>query len=466
MLLLKPINTGLLVYRILAHSYPNNEVRLTFSSLSRRKYLDSGEIEAYPISWQSQTDNEGSENGPEKFPPLSLVPDSKTQPFTTGYGALPSKPTAFGPSARRKIMRAGGALEKSISSPSECLFLTATLPGSTEASFRAIAEWSGYIVNSLKSWIANHITAKLDFYVWEYQRRGALHLHYCVHAQDENARNHIQRGFKDWWISILHRVGEKSLTDLFRKNDKYTHLSDVSKVRAVAEICRKSPARYLAKYLSKSTSKLKGRAQFFTPSRWWGTSRPLKKLLNDLTEIIEIVEGSYFGCIKKLQEVKSAFESCEGRYFPFNHKYGLGETLLIYPSSAIDNTNLIDEIKAMTTLSKIEKASQHFKPSTMLKPHKTRLLNWSGYWMAQLPIRDTGIRNALKEFNDFLNTVVPSKSREPLQIIYEWNNRLYNLRELAIHSPCGRNRDDRLMIDRVLTDLEIAIKHICLNGWQ
>ena len=454
------------MYKILAQSYPNNEIRLTFSSVSQRKFVDDGEIESYPIGWQFETEGVDLVDGLEKNPGLSLVSNSKTLGLTTGYGLLPEKPTTFGPSARRKIMRAGGALEKSISDPSECLFLTATLPGSTEASFKAIAEWSGYVVNSLKSWIANHITAKLDFYVWEYQKRGALHLHYCVHAQDEDARNHIQRGFKDWWIQILHRVGEKTLTDLFRKNHKYTHLSDTSKVRAVAEICRKSPARYLAKYLSKSTSKLKGRARFFTPSRWWGTSRPLKKLLDDLTQTIEIIEGSYFGCIKKMQEIRSAFESCEGRFHAIPHKYGLGETLIIYPASESDNKSLIEDIETMTTLSKLQKASEHFRPSVMLKPHRSRLLKWSFYWMNSLPDKESGMREILKEFNTFLMSVVPSESDEPLYLIYEWQNKLYNLASCIGYSACGRNREDRLMIDRVLVDLEIAIKHICYEGWE
>lgn len=454
------------MYRILAQSYPNNEIRLTFSSLSQKKYIPDGEIEAYPLDWKSETDSDTPVNPLEENPGLSLVSNSKSLGLTTGYGLLPSKPTAFGPSARRKIMRAGGALEKSVLSPDECLFLTATLPGSTSESFKALAEWSGYIVNNLKAWISNHVAAKLDFYVWEYQRRGALHLHYCVHVPCESSRIHIQDGFKNWWITILHRVGEKSLTDLFRKNSKFSHLSDTSKTRAVAEICRKSPARYLAKYLSKSKSKLKGRARFFTPSRWWGTSRPLKKLLDDLTETIEIVEGTYFRCIKKLQEVKSIFEQCEGRYHPFNHKYGMGETLLIYPSSAIDNENLIDELKAMTNLSKLERHLEQFKPSIMLKPYKTRLLNWSGYWMNQLPERDTGMRHSLKEFNQFMNSVIPSQSDEPLMIVYEWRNRLYNLREVVGYSPCGRNREDRLMLDKALADLEIAINYICANGWE
>lgn len=454
------------LFKIVAQFYPNNESRVTFSSLPQKKYVDTGELDSYPIEWHHPTDSVALETLKKSDPPLSLGLNSKTERRTTGYGLLPKKPTAFGSNARRKIMRAGGALEQSISDPSECLFLTATLPGSTEQAFRAIAEWSGYVVNSLKAWISNHVAAKLDFYVWEYQRRGALHLHYCVHVQDENARTHIQNGFKNWWIGILHRVGEKSLTDLFRKNDKFTHLSDPSQVRAVAEVCRKSPARYLAKYLSKSATKIKGRARFFTPSRFWGTSRPLKTLLENLTKTVEIVQGSYHSCIKKMQGLKTAFESCDGRYHSFNHKYGLGETLLLYPANPFDYTNLLDEVSAMTTIARLQNELDKFKPSEMLKPHKIRLIKWSEHWINELPYKESGMKQSLEVFNEFLHTVFPGQSDDPLMLIYEWTNRLYNLNDCIGYSACGWNREDRMMIDRVLSDLEISIDYICTNGWQ
>ena len=454
------------MYKILAQFFPNNETRLVFSSLSQRKSVNSGEVESYPIGWQATTDSVGQKTKNDSPPYLSLVPNSKTQRSSAGYGDLPLKPTQFGGNARRQIMRAGGAMEQSVSDPGECLFLTGTLPGSTEDSFRALAQWSGYVVNSLKAWISNHISAKLDFYCWEYQKRGALHLHYCVHAQDEQARTHIQRGFKDWWIDILHRIGEKTSTDMFRKNSNYTHLSDPSKVRATAEVCRKSPARYLAKYLSKSAGKLKGRARFFVPSRWWGTSRPLKAILKNLTKTIEVGQGSYFACIKKMQKLKTAFESCEGKYYPFSHKYGLGETLLIYPTSQTDNDNLFNQVSAMTMLNRLKQPSQNYKPSAVLKPHRTRLLEWSHYWINSLPERETGMIQSLKSFNEFLMNVSPGQSTEPIYVIHEWSNRLYNLSNVIGYSACGKSRDDRLLIDTVMDDLEIAIKHISYNGWE
>lgn len=399
-------------------------------------------------------------------PPLSLDLNSKTSELSTGYGLLPVKPTVFGLNAKRILIRSGAALEKSISSPDECLFLTATLPGSTNESFRAIAEWSGYAVNSLKAWVSNHVAAKLDFYCWEYQKRGALHLHYCVHAKDKQARSHIQRGFHSWWIQLLDRISEKSGVDLFRKNDKFTHRSDTSKVRAVAEICRKSPARYLAKYLSKSAKGMKGRAKFFTPSRWWGTSRPLKKILESMTEIVEIIEGGYFGCIRKMQEIKAVFETCEGAGYRFRHKYGMGESLVLYPDCEFSNIKLFEELEDMTIATKIEKQMENFIPSKMLRPHKSRLLAWAYRWIHELPRDESGMIETLKEFYDALFSMSPSSADEPLYIIYDWRNRLWNLNQCIGYSKCGRNYNDRNMIDSALCDLEIAIDYICTKGWK
>lgn len=454
------------MFRILAYSYPNNEIRAVFSAvpaLRTQLPLDDDGEEIGPDYPLSENIGEVAE---EKNATLSLVSNSKTLGKTVGYGLLPLRPTSFGINAKRKIIRAGGALEKSINSPSECLFLTGTLPGSTEESFKAIAQYSGYVVNALKAWVSNRVRSKLDFYCWEYQKRGALHFHYCVHVPDDEARSQIKDGFKEWWIGILKRVGEKSGTDLFRKNDKYTHLSDTSKVRAVAEICRKSPSRYLAKYLSKSANCMKGRARFFTPSRWWGTSRPLKSLLESMTLISEIIEGSYFACVKKMQEVKASFECGEGKQYKFRHKYGMGETLLAYPSSDDENVKLFEDLEDMSTMDKINKQLETFRPSSMLRPHKSRLLKWSYHWIDSLPNSETGMIESLKEFHLFLISVEPTKSTEPLMLVYEWRNKLWNLNECIGYSKCGRNYEDRKMIDKVLCDLEIAIHSICKYGWQ
>ena len=407
--------------RIIAYKYPNNEIRIVQSQSKplRRNFsnLVTGEIDPIDLSvedyedWINSTsldeDDMNCELGPahpvnlssELVRPLSLGPNSKTFPKTAGYGSLTTRPSVFGLNAKRNLIRSGAALETEAIAE-HCIFMTGTLPGSTEDAFRSIAEWSGYIVNGLKAWVSNYARQKLDFYCWEYQARGALHLHYCVYVPDNESRNAIVSGFKQWWIDCLSRVGEKSNCDLFRRDSAWTWLSDLTKVKAEAEICRKSPARYLAKYLSKSVAPRSGPSKFFTPSRWWGTSRPLKKLLNSLTEIVEIAEGSYHSICKKWESVKHIWSIVEGRLESYKHKFGMGQTLLAYPMNQSESNNLLQDIKSMSTLSIERLNKDNNKPSLALRILRDRMVIWCHEALPSLSNSFDGLIQSTIEFMD------------------------------------------------------------------
>lgn len=441
------------MHRIIVHSYPNNEIRAVFCSMPPSKPIDYSQPEfTEPLEPCL------------KNPPLSLGLNSKPVRSTVGYGSLPSKKTVFGLNAKRQIVRSGAAMEKSVSSPSECIFLTGTLPGSTPESFAAIASYSAYIVNNLKAWIAKRIPSKLDFYCWEYQKRGALHFHYCIHAPDSDARLHILDGFREWWINTLKRVGSLAGVDLFRKNDRYTHLQDLSKVRAVAEICRKSPSRYMAKYLSKTAGKLKGRAIFFTPSRWWGVSRPLKKILDSLSTTVEIMSGSYFSCVRKMQEIKQALESTEGLHHVYPHKYGMGETSLIYPANGTEFDLLLQELQSMSVISMQERRIAKGGMTQMIKPYKIRLLRWSSEYSQSLEVKNPSLSLALKEFKDALYLINPSTADSPLHAMYELNNLTFKIREVCMNTPAMYQRIVIEMFELALFDFESVIKILSYNS--
>lgn len=452
------------MYRILAQSFPNNEIRVVFSALPAVRPLNGGCEDEFPspaIDDSRTTEDYDSE---KESPPLSLVPNSKPDRKLTGYGDLPLKPTVFGLNARRKIVRSGAAMEKSIESPSECLFLTGTLPGSTPEAFAGIAAYSAYIVNNLKAWIAKRVSSKLDFYCWEYQRRGALHLHYCIHVPNDCDRKYIVSGFRDWWINTLIRVGEKFGCDLFRKNDKFTHLDDLSKVRAVAEVCRKSPARYMAKYLSKSAQKLKGRACFFTPSRWWGVSRPLKSLLDSLSKTVEIISATYLGCLKTMQDIKHVTESSEGLRYAYPHMYGLGETLLNYPTNEESFDQLFHDIESMSVMSKMNTRISAAGMTATIRPYKIRLLRWSSDYSQSLQSKDPQIAEVLSLFHTSLMPISPSTSESPIHAMYEFNNLVFNVREACIRTPALWNRNDIELFELALFDIEATIKLLAYNG--
>ena len=453
------------MYKIVAQSFPNNEIRVTWSSLPhvrepKSEVLSSGYIpdpEIGPIIQDTE----------EKFPaPLSLVPNSQTERSDAGFGRLPDKPTAFGLNAKRSLIRRGAAMEGT-APPEECLFLTGTLPGSTVDSFRSLAEWSSYIVHRLKSWVGNYALSKLDFYCWEYQKRGALHLHYCVWLPDSVGRSHILRGFHDWWVEILHTVGEKSHCDMFRKNSNKTHLGDTGKVRAVAEICRKSPARYLAKYLTKSASPVRGAARAFSPARWWGTSRPLKALCDSLTQTIEIIEGGYHRVRVLWEQIFHACDSSDSVTYAYRHKVGSGHTLVSYPNSPDEKIWLLQNLESFSPMATIAVRSHSTHPFQALKIVKTQQMRYFEQLLEGLPNTQQGLRNALTTHLNWMQALTPSTSLEPLSNCLAWMARTADLRSIfqsSLGLPFGtmKKMDDWLTIQDTeinrLADMELLAR--------
>ena len=450
------------MYKIVAQSYPNNEIRVTWSSLPHPRPPKSEEISSdgeivppcTPVNPSSEL------NSP---PPLSLVSNSQTKRSDAGFGRLPDKPPAFGLNAKRNLIRRGAAREGT-APPEECLFLTGTLPGSTQDSFRSLAEWSSYIVHRLKSWIGTYALAKLDFYCWEYQKRGALHLHYCVWLPDDNSRAYILGRFHEWWVEILHTVGEKSHCDMFRKNSNKTHLGDTSKVRAVAEVCRKSPARYLAKYLTKSATPLRGAARAFSPARWWGTSRPLKALCDSLTQTIEIIEGGYHRVRVLWEQIHHACASSDSVTYAYSHKVGSGHTLVSYPNTPDEKTWLLQNLESFSPMAIIAAQSHLTHPFQVLKIVKTQQVRYFEQLLEELPVTQQGLRTALSIHLSWMQALTPSTSLEPLSNCLAWMARTGALRSIfqsSLGLPFGtmKKMEDWLMIQDTeinrLADMEL-----------
>jgi hypothetical protein len=151
------------MYRIIASLYPNNELRIVKSqSPAERTPAPCDEAGEVPCEFLAPPDFDLWSEFKKNSPPLSLGPNSKTQRVSAGYGNLPVKPSSFGLNAKRVLIRSGAAMETK-APPEECLFITGTLPGSTESAYRAIAAYSGYIVNSLKAWVAILVQQNLYF---------------------------------------------------------------------------------------------------------------------------------------------------------------------------------------------------------------------------------------------------------------------------------------------------------------
>lgn len=280
--------------------YPNNEIRATsFPSPGGR------------FSFEEETSTRLST---KVLPGPALTLPSISEPQAqSGFGGIPS-PTRFGLKARRTLLRAGGALDKSGALPHEMVFLTGTLPGSTAAAKVAIAQWSGFIVDRLKSWLSKYCLDRSEFYVWEHQKRQALHLHWCVWIPDETQRQKVLERFKDQWCRLLDLVSEKSGTDLYARLGFGTWADKKEVVQAFAQECKKSVAAYMSKYCSKGANN--NVIAQICPSRWWGISRPLRALLESLTTRKEYVCTNINSSKRKWEEICHTLEeNCHNPHY-------------------------------------------------------------------------------------------------------------------------------------------------------
>lgn len=264
----------------------------------------------------------------ESAPPLTLALNSNPP---TPENEIPQKRRSMGNftlDARRKLLRAGGALARFDPVPSHCLFLTGTLPGSTPASYRTIARYSAEIVNRVKSWIHKKYNEHAySFYCWELQKRGALHLHYLLYCPVQEVREKIMSTFKKFWTGLLLSISEKSCVDMFQREKGGTHRDNLSVVQAYAMECRKSVAAYMAKYVGKDAGK--GNTENF-PSRWSSVSRPLTALIREYSEEVKFITPSYTRARNIYETSAEELTDSHVVTYSYRHKVGVGDTCITY----------------------------------------------------------------------------------------------------------------------------------------
>ena len=315
--------------RLIVDSYPNNEIRVAvaFERAVDRDFI-YGEDE-------DLAESSGVASGP--VPNLDITSEVEKRPLEAmgstlkpGFGLLP-KPTVFTKLGKRTILRCGGALDKAGIPKESMVFLTGTLPGGTDEAMRSLAEWSGYIVHRLKAWVNYRVDSKLDFYCWEWQKRGALHLHYMVVIEDEANRKYVLREFKAEWCRLLAKVGELSGTDLFLREDGYSHRENLDNVQAYAQEVRSSCAAYMAKYVSKSGSK--DAPIGYYPVRFWGVSRPLRNLMGSMSKRFEISGLSWAGVREKFREMLDEIRWNSVKHYRYGQGFGTGMFAVGYAES-------------------------------------------------------------------------------------------------------------------------------------
>ena len=307
--------------------YPNNEIRAVHYYRARPKETASDDPGLVGDSCEplvaASPDGERSAG-----PPSYLDISSEVHAFPQ---KKERKRTKFGLPARRSLLRAGGALDTVCSKPHYYVMLTGTLPGGTPEAMSAIAEESHWIVDSIGKWLRKYYESEYWFYVWELQDRGALHIHWCVYLPDTHQRCKLLWNWWDKWKSILQAVQKKTRVDLWRRKDGSHHIRGHAVLQADAQTVFRSVAAYLAGYCSDGKNKhAADRDSPYFPDRWWGYSRPLKKLVDSLTDEVVIQHTNYRDAKYEMQVHYEQVLHDSPKAYRYQHKVGIGSTIVSY----------------------------------------------------------------------------------------------------------------------------------------
>lgn len=306
------------MYQIKLNLYPNREMRATLTK-ERTRIFNEDESS----SSSSSEGGVGLGDAGSGTLDISAELENPLEP-------APRAASKFGLNAKRTLLRIGGALDENDPNPGNGLFFTGTLPGSTPAALSAIAAEASWLVHRTKAWVATYVPSKLDFYVWELQRRGALHLHYYVYCPSADIRARLMAGWKQEWAGLLLAVGLKHGCEMFRRGFGDFCLHPVEKLQAYCQEVRKGVGAYLSKYCSKGLDANSNRHEKYFPKRWWGCSRPLTALLREKTSEQTFRFSRLSEAESWLEGLREETAPLSEREYRYHHRAGIGVTVIQY----------------------------------------------------------------------------------------------------------------------------------------
>lgn len=328
--------------------YPNNEVRARVPAPVPRERRDRGRVLPYNLSIVKNLRLPQDLRDAEKPATVKTLP--------RGYGGSPD-PIPFSLYARRMLARCGGVFDSA--SEGRLVFLTGTLPGSTQSAMKALSDWSAWAVHELMTHLPRLAGSKASElrweWVWEWQERGALHWHCALELPTVTAAQSVIASFRPLWIRVIQGIGRKAGVDMAARHYGGTWAEQTHKWKIDAQVAFASPSNYLAKYLGKDDSK-GGKVKGYYPSRWYGCSRRILNECRERTEVFsthkyrrenahEITEqdSKILGILNEKAETVRAF--CD--------KYRTGFTLVTYGDESYVKevrSLLAKEVEAMRTI--------------------------------------------------------------------------------------------------------------------
>lgn len=212
-----------------------------------------------------------------------------------GFGHLPAE-TRFGARGRDTLREFGAIVDEVYGK--NALFCTMTLPGTGDAQYKALAEWSGYVVQRICQWFRDNLPECEYGWVWEWQKRGALHFHSVVACADAGRLDSVSVRWKEFCRGVLQDTSERANINLFENTETGEDHSRRDCIQMDCQKMEKSALRYLSKYLGKRKEPGFGRS-FYAPSRWWSVSNSALSKIKARRRSIRIESCSF----EKISEV-------------------------------------------------------------------------------------------------------------------------------------------------------------------
>jgi hypothetical protein len=210
--------------------------------------------------------------------PLDLI--KKSQRSRQPLVLRRNTPKNFTRFSGQKVRECGAAMAiASGGEHSRCREITLTLPANHHDAFQVLADASSYTINRLLEPIRKQFGKKaLWFFVWEYQKRGALHLHFAIYHEDIQECERMALRMIEQWHKILCDLSAISGVCMFsRKNKKSCTIRRNHQYHTAP--MKKEVSRYFAKYAGKEESKNSWYCQKYPVSRFWGCSYSLKEII-------------------------------------------------------------------------------------------------------------------------------------------------------------------------------------------
>lgn len=197
----------------------------------------------------------------------------------SGWGYLP-KPRKFSYRSENTLKQAAIVLESL--GVSNILIITLTLPGSTQGALDALERYSGFAVNRFNQYLRRWLKKAIYLYCWEYQDRGALHLHYAVCVPLEIRSRFTKDKLQSEWHNILQSVSAKASVDVFEIDGGYTWRDNPEKCRIDVQECQHSVVSYFSKHDQKKP-RLDEAGRYRSPGCWSNISKSLRHRMEQLS---------------------------------------------------------------------------------------------------------------------------------------------------------------------------------------